>query len=221
VKNQQEERVKTTQPNQIFNEAVARILSKTDYFRVFVKRRMSCEKWLQAEILHRFDELKIEGWPIESEAEKPYPTGKKGERCDVYFESGNCSYWVELESVITNYCGKLGKPIKNQIDHILDDIKRLERVKTDRSKTYVLFVAYPFSADGSDDNTWRGKHLKRIPLSHSQFWEFNLENKMVGRIYLFQVRTILIRLANSQHSRSQAASTSIPARFRLFAIPET
>jgi len=176
-------------PNVIFNDAMVDLLGKSQYFKIFTRRRMSCEKWVQAEVLLRLDKLEERGAIAGYEAEKQYPAGK-GERCDMYFETGGSGHWVELQAVVTNYCGISGINITDRIKHVKEDVERLRGFVKSPDRRYVLFPAYPFSADGSDDASWKAHHLgtlMALNLANMRMWEFNIELNAVGRFYLLEL----------------------------------
>ena len=134
------------------------IKNKSEYFIPFLERRMSCEKWLQGEFLYILHQVEKDNIISEFVPEKSYPVPRSG-RCDLWFRIQNTEIWLELETIVTNY-GSPGKPITNQIDHILHDVERV-RTKPKSGVRHVMFFVYPLAIDGSNDLHW-AKHMERM-----------------------------------------------------------
>lgn len=179
-----ERRNEKCHPNLILTDCIVHVLSKSNYFKPFSERRMSSERWVQGEIIHKLESFKNRECITDYKPEKRYP--QRDERCDIYFEIDDSSCWVELQSVQTNYCGEAGKPITNQIEKIKKDGERLSKFSPGNS--FVLFPAYPFSPDGSDDQNWQ-EHLDTLEphFLSIRMWEFAVGRFEIGRIYLMEI----------------------------------
>lgn len=132
--------------------------NKSDYFIPFLERRMSCEKWLQGEFIYILYQMRKDNIVSEFVPEKLYPEPRSG-RCDLWFRFQNTEIWLELETIVTNY-GSPGKPITNQIAHVIQDVERL-KTKPKSGIHHVMFFVYPLAIDGSNDLRW-AKHMERM-----------------------------------------------------------
>ena len=90
--------------------------------------------------------------------EKPYPILKRS-HCDIWVKIKETEIWLELEAIVTNY-GSPGKPITDQISHILKDSEKL-KTNTKGGSLKQMFFVYPLAIDGSNDLDW-GKHMKTL-----------------------------------------------------------
>ncbi len=178
------------QSDSVFDAIVDHLSARPEYFIPFADRRMSCEKWIQGEILFVLRKLKAERlvsafWP-----EKHYP-GRR-ERCDIQFETDTGSHWVELEVVVTNYLGGYGINITDRVNHVIQDTERVKKMSGSESG-YVLFLAYPFSRDESEKSAW-ARHLGRIlrdeVLEDRRFWRIPVNERFYVYLHLLQVSSV-------------------------------
>lgn len=151
----------------VYHSLIEHLKNKSDYFVPFLERRMSCEKWLQGELMYILQQMKKEKLISEFVPEKSYPVPKSG-RCDLWFMIKDSEIWLELETIVTNY-GSPGKPITNQIDHVCNDAERL-KTNTKGGFLHVMFFVYPLAIDGSNDLNWT-KNLERM----TEYIEISME----------------------------------------------
>jgi hypothetical protein len=154
---------------------------KSDYFIPFLDRRMSCEKWIQAEFIHFLYDLKTKGLIQDATAEKNYSL--KG-LCDLWFKANDNEIWLELQVIVTNY-GKPGKPITNQVDHVIGDANKL--LSSASNGTYhLLFFVFPLDKYGSNDIIW-SKHFNKISTKMTLIMEpysFDIDERNICKIYI-------------------------------------
>ncbi len=168
----------------LFDEVVEHLSSKRDHFDAVVARRMSCEPWIHVEAFAVLQKLSQTGDVESFYPEKEYP-GDRG-RCDLYVRTGGTSAWIEFETIVTNY-GSPGKPITQQVAHVVEDAAKLSVLPSPESQ-WVFCVVYPLASDGSTDNKWE-QHLSRIRteagLALVHEWEIPLTKAWTIRAYLF------------------------------------
>jgi hypothetical protein len=135
------------------------ISSQKDYFIPYVNRQASCEKWLQGEFIWYLYECKKIGAVVDANLEKVY--GPKAGFCDIWFKTNEKEIWCELEVIVTNY-NLPGKPITNQVQHVIDDIEKLKKCPSQDGEQLVMFVVYPMPVDKRKDDLWNSIHMSRI-----------------------------------------------------------
>ncbi|SRR5258708_6480948 len=125
-----------------------------------VAGRKRFENWLQLEIYKRL----MRNNP-EIEMERPYFAAR--ERCDFWCrETDELENWVELKLCVTNYeqdyTGQFSnRPITNEIDSVIADIKKLRKVPNVTSVWHVLLLAYPMPVGEKCHLPWMN-HLDKI-----------------------------------------------------------
>lgn len=136
------------------------IRERSEYLVPYLKRRASCEKWLQGEFVHFLYECKKQGKVLDADLERNY--GPRKGLCDIWFKTAhNKEVWCELQVIVTNYAGP-GKPITNQVQHVIEDATKLKACPCEDAEKLLLFMAYPFSRDGSNDHIWEVQHMMKI-----------------------------------------------------------
>lgn len=169
---------------EIYIKLFEKIHNKSEYLYPYLDRQASCEKWLQAEFIHFLYEQINDGAITSAELEKIY--GPRKGFCDIWFKMKDMEIWCELQVIVTNYSGP-GKPITNQVKHVIDDAFKLEKCPVKSAKKHLLFLAYPFSQNGSNDSIWKVKHLSRIAEVSRLLMEtytFPLKGGYEARFYL-------------------------------------
>ena len=143
----------------VYDSFFNHISSKSDYFIPFVDRRMSNEKWIQGEFIYDLYQLKKKNTIIDCIPEKPYLIPKSG-FCDIWFKTLQFEIWVELKSIVTNY-GSPGINITDRVNKVIQDTQKL-KTKVISGFPHVMFIAYPFKNNGSNEQIWNSKHISRI-----------------------------------------------------------
>ena len=174
----------------IFREVASHLIVKRDHLVSVVRRRMSCEQWIHVETFFVLENMMKNGAIDAYHPETQYMKGRR-ERCDLTVQKGGESAWIEFEAVVTNY-GQSGKPITNQVDHAIDDARRLVALTGGR-KGWLFCLVYPLPADGSNDSDW-SKHLDRAQ-AEGRFYSvaeqgIPVDETWSARLYLFETREI-------------------------------
>ncbi|HID20431.1 MAG TPA: hypothetical protein EYP28_05805 [Methanophagales archaeon] len=142
----------------ILNSFYSELSKKNDYFKPYLDRNASCEKWIQGEFIHWLYKLRNSGQIQEARLEQNY--GPRAGLCDIGFTVNKKEYWCELQVIVTNY-GMAGKPITNQVKHVMEDANKLKKnIQLDSS--LIIFFAYPFSSSGRNDQQWASTHLLKL-----------------------------------------------------------
>lgn len=119
--------------------------------------------------------------------EKPYLEPRSG-LCDIWFKKDGLEVWLELQTIVTNY-GTPGKPITNQVSHVIGDAEKLKE-KSINGAAHILFMVYPLECDGQSDYYWE-KHMSKInhyiKLLLPPF-EFKIKERFCCRIYAGEVK---------------------------------
>lgn len=143
----------------VFIQFFESLAARGEYLLPYEKRSASCEKWIQGEFIHYLNRSIQAGTVIDADLEKNY--GPRAGLCDIWFRTKDKEFWCELEVIVTNY-RKPGKPITNQVDHVIDDIQKLEKCPAYGAEKFVVFLVYPLSWDGSNEDIWSNRHMVRI-----------------------------------------------------------
>lgn len=169
----------------IFDHIFRHISEKGDHLVPALRRRMSCEKWLHIEAFHVLESLSDSSMIDSYIPEREYPT-KQG-RCDLYIKTKGTDAWIEFEVVVTNY-GAPGKPITQQVQHVVEDARRL-RDFIGCEKSWICCWVYPLASDGSNDEDWKA-HLDKMKskggLTESMVFSIALPKGWSARAYLFR-----------------------------------
>lgn len=171
----------------IFTDFFNIIKERSDYLTPYLDRRASCEKWLQGELIHYLYEQKKSQIILDATIEKSYGPGKG--LCDIWFQATDKEIWCELEVIVTNY-GKPGKPITNQIRHVIEDAKKLRKCSSKMAERLLMFMAYPIPKDKSSRQTWEDNHMARINDVAQNLIDpfiFSLNDEYEAIIYLAKV----------------------------------
>ena len=134
--------------------------SHSEYLMPYMNRQASCEKWMQGELIRYLYDCKRTGKINEADLEKNY--GRRAGYCDIWFKVQGKEIWCELEVIVTNY-GKSGKPITNQVDHVIEDAAKLKNCP-ENAERLLMFLAYPFARGGRNDDAWK-MHMNKIESS--------------------------------------------------------
>lgn len=172
---------------QIFTDFFSTIKERSDYLIPYLDRRASCERWLQGEFIHYLYELKKNKVIIDATIEKNY--GQRMGLCDIWFQVADKEIWCELQVIVTNY-GRPGKPITNQIRHIIEDGKKLRKCPIQMAEKLLMFMAYPIPKDKSSRQAWEDNHMARINDVAQNLIDpliFSLNDKYEARIYLANI----------------------------------
>ncbi len=139
---------------------------------LFVRERAKFEGWLKVKVV----ELLINNGIKEIIPEK--------DRVDITFNKEKVKYAIELKTVNTNYendtTKNKTKPITNNIESILKDIKKLNKLNYD--KRVILFIVFPI--EEKDMKNW-SKHISKIKKRTNFLNEktLNFKNNRKGLIY--------------------------------------
>ena len=169
---------------EIFSGFFEFLSKQKDYFIPYVNRQASCEKWLQGEFIWYLNECKKIGTVVDANLEEVY--GPKAGFCDIWFKTNEKEIWCELEVIVTNY-NLPGKPITNQVQHVIDDVKKLKKCPNQGCEQLVMFIVYPMPVDKTKDDLWNSIHMNRIVnvaevIAEPYAVRFN--SKSEARIYL-------------------------------------
>lgn len=128
------------------------IKSNEQVISIALKQRAKFEGWLKYMLVQCAIENNLE----EIRVEAKYGRNK---RADIYFQSENIKYYVELKTANTNWkidgIEKRTRPITKNITGIIKDAKKL---KNERVNGIVAFVLFPIP---KDDTRWKD-HVSRI-----------------------------------------------------------
>lgn len=132
------------------------IEEKHGYLTQLISDRFANEKLFQLETMHIISSLP---GVTDYLPEKVYSDGR--EKCDFWFNHEGTDCWLEIKTRPTNY-HKEGhsKGIKNSVDGVIEDIKRLKKISAQNAQKYVLFAFYPMYEDSY--HVFNTVHLPRI-----------------------------------------------------------
>ncbi len=169
---------------EIFSGFFEFLSKQKDYFIPYLNRQASCEKWLQGEFIWYLNECKEIGTVVDADLERIY--APKAGFCDIWFKTNEKEIWCELEVIVTNY-NLPGKPITNQVQHVIDDVKKLKKCPNQDCEQLVMFIVYPMPVDKTKDDLWNSIHMNRIVnvaevIAEPYAVRFN--SKSEARIYL-------------------------------------
>lgn len=163
-----------------------------------IRQKAKFEGWLKIELFYSiWDKLLDRNQDSEIELERSYHHNTKC-HCDIFFCTPKKKHvYLELKTINTNYdCNsnlimKKTKPITKNVRSVIEDAKKLRKIKNKKAKRVVAFVVYPLCKGELKEWNYheskinRHRFLKKIDSDDLPVFSHN--KRIFMRLYLYRV----------------------------------